>query len=296
MSQCIIDACDRPITADTALVCRTCSDRLAKDLRWIADNAHDLDTVVTRQARTGNNVGRASAETRLPLDWSAVIDGDAIRNTLSTWARDAIETRGIPYPADTIPAVATFLADEIEWFRHRPYAGEVWDELAYAATVLRRALDTSAGRVYRGPCLTDTDDGECREDLYARPEASYATCRSCGAQHDSAHRREWLLDQVTDQLVPAVMIETALRAWLDDAPTFAAIRKWIERRLLVSRGYRLDGTPTYRIGDAIEVANRMRKRKAPREMALSVRLGTLSPTGCWPAVTRIDEVSMFTYP
>ncbi|MGH8880604.1 MAG: hypothetical protein ACRD0P_25150, partial [Stackebrandtia sp.] len=198
------DTCDRH-QLDTAYVCADCAVRTARDLEWLAANASEMDTVVARQSRIGNPNGGTGSETPLPIDLQASYDRDAVANTLVTWAQDVLEHRThLTGPADTIAGCAAWLAGQTEWIRHRPYAATALDELSDAAALARCIVDSHVQRVYRGPCgADDPNTGQrCDEDLYAPETAEVVRCRACGAEHDAAARRAWLLDAVRDQLVP----------------------------------------------------------------------------------------------
>ncbi|CAM3457055.1 hypothetical protein [Stackebrandtia soli] len=254
MSACV--QCDQP-AVDAALVCHPCSTRLADALAWIADNASDLDTVVARQAHYGDGTGgRPSAEEPLPYSPSASEVGDVIRNTLTTWARDILEERGIDPPTDTVPEIARFLAAQVPWLRHREYAAEVFDELHDAARQLRRALDAPPELVYVGPCGALADEGQCERDLRAVRGAPWVKCPDCGTSYATDERRAWLVSLVLDQLEPAHVLAHVLTAW--GAPVNAAtVRQWATRRRIIAKGRTPDGRPTYRIGDALNLASRV---------------------------------------
>jgi hypothetical protein len=257
------DSCGRA-QLDTAYVCTDCAKRLMVRLHWLAANCAELDVTISRQARLGERSGRGMAETPLPIDLAASYDRDAVRNVLTTWARDIVEARGIAPPADDIASIATWLAGHVlGWLRFRAYAAEAMDELDDAVALVHRVVDSRGQRVYRGPCSTPIRDSDamCDADLYGPLSADWITCRACGAEHDSAARREWLLDQVRDQLVPAVMVSAALTTWAEVPPSYDAVRKWIERGHLLARGYTLDGRPTYSLGEAIDLAQRMIARR-----------------------------------
>lgn len=258
MNECVI--CPKPV-ADAGAVCHPCSEKLATELRWLASNAAELETTIARQSRIGESSGRPSAETRLPIDWEAVIADDSIRNTLTTWARVVIDERGCPPPADSLPDLAGFLADQVSWLRHREYADQVWDELGYACLILKQAVDSPAERQYLGRCLTRVEDGECEQDIYVHPGASYVTCRECGAQFDVQARRQWLLKRARNTLAPATQIASTLSMLLARRIAPGTVRSWATRGRLIPRGRDRSGDRLYRLGDAITLAIDSQRKK-----------------------------------
>lgn len=263
------DICDRH-QLDTAYVCADCAARTARDLEWLAVNAAELETTIARQARIGSGAGGGSAETPLPIDLAASYDRDAVRNVLTTWARDVLEHRAIHPPADTIAGCAAWLAGQLDWLRFRSYARETLDELSDAAALARRVVDSHVQRVYRGPCgATDPETGEsCAEDLYAPEAAEVVRCRSCGSETDSARRRAWLLDSVRDQLVPVATIAAVILKWTPWTLDSSTVRKWVQRGQLQPKGRNSDGRETYRVGDALELAEAAARRIAARQLAV----------------------------
>lgn len=290
MSDC--QTCARPV-GDTGYCCWTCTEDLGDELTQLADLADELTTTVTRQSRTLASTGRRSDAASLPFDWLASDSQWTIRNTLTVWVHDIADTRGhavqtpgtaagprcrsgagcrhascglIRWRTPEAPeaTLARYLArhDTLRWLRHRPYAGEAFEELTNACRLLRITIDTQPQRAFAGPCQAPTADGTpCPTDLYARPGADYITCRDCSATHEVARRRQWLLDQVRDQLVPASMIATVVTQWSDQTLASATVRSWIRRNRLPAKGYLLDGRPTYNVGDALELM----QNSSPRE-------------------------------
>lgn len=247
------DSCGSP-QVDAAYVCPDCAARTDRDLTWLAANAAELDVVITRQSRIGTGTG-GGTEIPLPLDLNASYTADDVRNVLTTWARDLMDGRAIHGPADTIAGCAAWITGQLNILRARPYAEKALDELSDAVARVRRAVDSHVQRVYRGPCGASTDTGPCAEELYAVAHAETIRCRSCDTEHDSAARRERLLGAVRDQIVPACDITTAIQVWADRDLDSSTVRKWAERGRLVRRGWTRDGRPTYRVGDALALAD-----------------------------------------
>lgn len=259
MSDCVI--CGRP-TVDTGLVCHPCSDHLGQRLNWVADTAVELDAVLAKQVRTGDGAGRPSAETPLPVGLAAMNARDSIRNTLSGWVRIVNETRGRQWPADTIPAIARWLAGQVEWLRHREYAADAWRDLSAVPEILRRAADVPPTLTYIGPCGALTDAGQCGHDLRAVVGAATVTCPGCNTKHHTEILRDQLIAIAREMLETQSLIEHYLTAWGYPVPP-ETIRVWIHRDRLPKRGINRDAKPIYRIGDALDLAVRWAARRLP---------------------------------
>lgn len=263
MSECTIPTCTRP-TVDTGFICWPDTEHLAENLRWVAANAGELATTIAKQSRTGGAAARGSSDDRLPIDWAAIIDRDTIHATLTAWARDMLTIRtGLQPPPDTIPGIATWIADHITWYRQRDYAAQVWDELGYTVSTMRSAIDSRGERQFIGPCGAEPEPGQqCEADVYARPGAAFTTCSACGTQFDVAARRDWLLDLARDRLEPASVIATIVQSWTPYTITSAAVRKWIERSRLQAAGTDpATGRTLYPVSRALHLAEVAARRK-----------------------------------
>lgn len=175
-----------------------------------------------------------------------------------------------------IAVAAELLLANLEWLRHQREAAEAVDELEYAARLLERLLSGPVDRWYAGPCrepLADdegTDTGElCEADLYAAPGAATVRCRSCGAEHDAATRREWLLDEAQDALVHAELMARALTAWGvggDQGVTSARVRGMARHGRLLVKGTNAAGDPVYRVGDVVAVVEEQEASERARQL------------------------------
>lgn len=211
----------------------------------------------------------------------------------------ALRARLIPEVPDTPQAIAAAAARwllagrHVEWLRHRLEGVEAFDELQHAVAVARRAIDRDQPRWYAGQCGADLDAPDCPDcgqvhlaerviaavfgepeaarcqaELYARPGAATIRCHECGAAHDTADRQAWLLDSARDVLAHAELIGRAATA-LGKPITPAMVRGYArpERRLVVARGVDGAGRELYRVGDVLDVYDRIqaeRERRPPR--------------------------------
>lgn len=193
-----------------ALLCHADTSRLERELGDVGAIVGELDITISKQARVGNTSGPSGlARERSPVNWGAVQVADDLANTLTTWARDIEKQPGgwtvHVYQTPPATAAAWQLLQNIAAIRKHPAVDELVDEITDAISQARRVVDRPADRQFVGPCYMENADENgkqvtCLEDLYARPGASEVRCKVCGAEHEVAERRAWLLNQARDRL------------------------------------------------------------------------------------------------
>lgn len=261
MSECLV--CAQPIV-DTAYVCHDDEQRLGARLRNSGELWPEMDVTVARQSRMGQPGprprGHAPASPIRPdgkkrhyddqvighpgglvVDLGASDTRDALINTVTTWARVIAEERGHT-PPSTMPALLRWLAGQLGWVRHQPWAAEAWDELGDVERAIARVIDRPVELVDAGQCWADTDAGPCQRWLTARPGAAVITCPDCRTPHDTAARREWMLAQAGDMLGTPV----ELARWL--SLPVGTVYSWVSRGRLIGSG------GLYRVRDAQKLA------------------------------------------
>lgn len=220
----------------------------------------------------------------LPVNLAASDAADSIRNTIETWLRVVVHERyggaGEPPqgpictecehptceqlhawrrwmpPPTTMPAATRWLARQLGWVRYKRWADEAFEELSDAAALVWSTVDRPAERVDAGECWVGLPEGgRCRARLSARPGAARVVCRACGAEHDAAARREWLLEQARDYRGSAVEVARWL-AWLGVETTPAMVRGLAHRDRITA-----DGWGRYRLGDVEQVRLEQIKRE-----------------------------------
>jgi hypothetical protein len=164
--------------------------------------------------------------------------------------------------SDPIISAARFLADHLEWLRHRPEADEVLADIEACARIVAGIARGPAAQKYLGPCgaLLLTPEpwapgtpatSECNGDVYARETASVGRCRLCGAEVSTDARRAWLDAEVRSRAFRAVEISRAYNI------NIKTIRSWINRGQLIAHGEGL-----YNVGDVLDLAAADAARKA----------------------------------
>ncbi|GAB3467209.1 hypothetical protein [Actinophytocola sediminis] len=255
-----VTGCGRP-TAD--MLCSGCLAELVGALRDLPDLLAELDITLSRQdTRTTRGPGH-SAETPLPYRPEAGALASSATATITTWARVVHEQNPHLRP----PAGST--ADAVAWLigwpsllALHPAADELHGDITGLAAQIRYRVDRPPDRVYSGPCGAPTDTGPCPGHLYARVGHGTVVCTVCGAGHDVAERRAWMIESALDMLVTAPVALGWARLLLDHEVPPGTWRSWLSRRRILARGTDRLGRPVYRFGDVVELlADHLRHRR-----------------------------------
>jgi hypothetical protein len=153
-----------------------------------------------------------------------------------------------------VAIAASWLAEhgQLEWLRHQREAAEAMSDLREAAREVERIVDRPRDRWYAGPCWEDLPTGRCEVELYAVPGTRVVRCRECGAEHDAAGRKAWLLAEARDVLAHAALIAAALTA-LDIPVAVGTVYSWASRGRILSHGSDQLGRPLYKVGEAMDL-------------------------------------------
>jgi len=251
--------CSAPC-GDDAYLCRTHTDDLTRDLQAVPDLVAELETTITRQDRiAAERHGGRSAERPLPFNLRASETASNLNTTINAWALDVSrlaederDRLSEHHYADSA-AVASWLARNLHTLRQHPEAGIAFDELTHAVLEARRSVDRPLERVFAGPCGEPLADGtDCREDLYAAPGKSHATCRGCGARHDMQERRDWMLSCIEDQVAYSGLL-AGLVSNLGVQIGSSTIRRYASAGRIHAISVDAKRRPLYRIGDVLDV-------------------------------------------
>lgn len=260
--------CDRPIH-DHAYICTRCGGSLAHELGIVARLAGEAATTIAGLDRIGAGSRRTDPNPGLPVDLNAAADHDAAISTLLTWARHVHESSGRPLP-DAHPGqhptalLATWLAQQTDWLRHRPEADEAFDELFYACTLLQRVVDRPADRWYAGQC------DQCQTGLYPPTNAKTIRCGECGWECDVDERKAAMLDRIEDAWAIPEQIAHTLTA-LGVKCTSSMVRGYARRGRLAPHPELSGGRRRYRIGSVRELVDEQREQERLAALRRAVR-------------------------
>lgn len=252
--------CERPVRG--TVLCTFCVSEIVKALKEVPDLIGELQTNITRQAKTlARASGSRSAETPLPYGLAA---SDALRQlteTLTTWA-----TAVAPYewrpplryqpPPNTAALAARWLITHVNKLRQHAMAEKIYDQITRARAHAMEVIDRPPDLIPAGRCDAELQDGIlCPEVLYGDPDRASVRCR-CGAEHDMD--RTWMLEAARDQEWTAAEIGR-----VTPGVTASMVRGYAKRNLLLPVGVRKLGPertiPTYRVGDLLDLLTRQTK-------------------------------------
>lgn len=280
MSAPICLICARPTDG---WVCSGCADKARTDLDTIADIAAAARAVAHGQTCRGVTPGGGTGKpgSRIELNLPAGARIDSAINTLTTWVRHVAAERGHPPAPSTGPVcaltcghgscasvradrdpeplafAARWLAPHTQAVRHWRESVDAYRDIAAVRRLLEALTNGPGERRWLGQCDTETGAGRCTVDLYARPGATYITCRGCGTRHEVAELRAWLDDQVRGFSYTPAEIE---QAYGIPAET---IRTWAHRREITATG-EVDGRPIYPLGAVLDLAAAKAARREER--------------------------------
>lgn len=217
---------------------------------------------------------------------AAIAPGNQLRwdvaNTVTAWTRDIVSQQPpVPGPAcrvcihascttirrrrapgATVTSMVRYLAGQFRWILNQPWSPAMMGEFLDLERRLVRFVDSKPSTWYAGKCshriLTSDGDGDrsCQAELYATADKGTIVCGACGAKHDVADRRDFLLSEAKNYLVTATEAAGALLAWTDydgsETKLIDRIQKWraagrIEARSTTEVGGK--DRHLYRLGD-----------------------------------------------
>lgn len=211
--------CGRPV-GDQSVLCTTCGQQLREHLADLP--GLDIDAAAAKLGKRGTSGARGKGSAQpLIVDLKAADLAARIRTELVGWVR--ILAHDSIGPADTIPSMASWLANRTQALRHTDGAQDAM-VLVDLIRKVRRLVDAHPERRWLGVCNAESDTGQlCCESLFAEEGAADATCPACGARHDVTERTTWLRDALADFLMTAGEIGSLWWAFAPD---------WTEKRLV----------------------------------------------------------------
>lgn len=207
---------------------------------------------------------------RILMEEQPELPGPACLNCLHVSCSAARRRR---WPRSGVPSMLAYLARQFRLVLVEPWAFDMFDELIALERQLARMVNRPAERWYAGKCsATDESGNTCTAELYASKDSGQMTCPACGAMHDVADRRGFLLTEAKEYAVTASEASDALMAWTDydgsEKKLINLIGKWRDAgKLEVQDVTSLKGQDRhlYRLGDIqdllVEHAQRQQRRR-----------------------------------
>ena len=266
--------CGKP--APHTAICGNCHATLRSDLLAIRDHWDDLTDAMGRVMRFGGNSTKVIGKTQpLPINpHAAEVFWDA-RNTLTTWARTALQAwPALEHPRSDGAAIAEWLHDASDWFIKDAWVVELADETADLLGRIKRAIDRPSDMHPIGECghIHDperTHDGTtcgcachygppgaipcdpedcnpdeptiaavvCVEQLKAPRDAREVHCKTCGTTHNVETLRLATLHRHRDTVLPMPQLLNLLGIFTPDdrRRTAAKVRQWVKRGRVTDR-------------------------------------------------------------
>lgn len=253
-----------------------CLGKLMRSLGDVAALRHELDTVLSKQNKTGGqSIGYVTSGGEagpLPLNLKSTEVETKLRDLMCLWVRDLHETHSprdldgsIP-PVDVEPSIvplSRWLMRHPTWIAIHPAADELYEELMGAMGSAWHTANFSApDTAFYGICYhVGENDVECTAHLYGRADAWSVACRVCGHEHmDLDARKEQLAWAVEDQYVPmgdlvGLMTERGKRV------TSSMIRGLVKRKRVTAWVAIPDGGVGYGVENQYGVRVRVRTAK-----------------------------------
>lgn len=293
---------DRPIH-DGAWLCDQCGTTLARALANIIDLRAELETTILRQSKTRSggtyaekgpfgprNESPIPNEEPAPVNLGAVETAFVVDNTITTWARDLMETTGASLPepvhppftlarqwpsCPTVPTHATaraalLLWRHVQWWRRRSEGPEFYSEILAIESDLKRAVDSPArDSLLIGKCPIEWPDedgimrvcgGEVR--AYAAPKemtlaemrkglSVQPRCRRCATEADVDWWQERIMPELATKVTASDLIGV-IAFELHWTVTHDQIRQWKSRGKIEAAGRDIKGRTLYDHRDVIE--------------------------------------------
>lgn len=142
-------------------LCHGCASRLREQLLGLPSLYAACELALAGgSGSTGEKVTHRK-DPGLVLSLAAYRARIAIRAELVSWARIVIEERGLQVaPADTVPAMAGFVAAHVDWLAQQDYVDETARTIDETTREARAAaFPRKASRIVIGPCVADRCDG-----------------------------------------------------------------------------------------------------------------------------------------
>lgn len=192
---------------------------------------------------------------------------DVLQGIAVAWAKDHKSTAVfVKSPVDLV----VFIKDRLNWVTKHQLSA-FWEEaLDSAVREAWKVVDVPQDLVRLGVCGAELAEGQCRAELWHRPDQTQVMCDRCGNLHHVASRQQDDIDRAADEEVP---LRIAVRA-LSDFGMHVTLRQaqgWTERinpatgdPWLVATTVGPSGTRLYRMRDVAAIAENPPRRGRPK--------------------------------
>ncbi len=251
-------ACGAP-TPDTATMCPTCNDHLARLIGDVPAMVDDLEVTMTGQrAKVAGSSGGGAG-----IHWNEAA-GDTLRTLrkelaadVQTCIKDHVRTQS---PTDTTPnphdpkAMSRWLLWRVAGLAYHADGHPMLTRLTTIEQATARIIDNRAPNQYLGRCTSMRDGVECGGSIYAPAGKETGTCerRDCKAEYDVEASRAGLEDALDARLYTAAEI-ASLSVYLGLPVSRERVRKllnqWHRRGRIVPHGTDTNGAPMFTYGD-----------------------------------------------
>lgn len=253
---------------DMSFLCPNCTNTLRNRLRDVPGSINELQVTKERRDKTSApSMGGGSGERSLPVNFRAADASTRIRRLVMVAAvklchqlhtdweahcahlnrvwRDRLVTDpdapapDLP-PEPLLPSLNTgkyalWLIRHTAQLRRYSYAPDLLQNLTEAIRDAGRVIDTAPVKVFAGHCPTETEHGECGNQLMANPDTDQVACRKCLAVWDVTDWRNRALDAAETLTGQAAEISRALKdPFTGENLPSATIRSWAHRGLLTA--------------------------------------------------------------
>jgi hypothetical protein len=249
--------------APDAWLCKSHDLELEQRLSELPALVDDLQAHIGRQLRfSTGRIGGRSSETQLPvrvdnryyLSRASTLAAD-LRNVLVGVIRHLVESRGVrTMPADDLSAMASWVGARARSVCADETASETLHDIRRLSTSILTVVDRPADLTYLGICSIDHGGQECPSKLYAPPEATHATCETCGWRHDVEQRRAVLRERARDTLMTIPELKDALPEVLGVPINHSTLRSWKARKRIVPHGKTEGGDDLFNVGEVLDIA------------------------------------------
>ena len=255
--------CAKPLAdADNSTACPACWTRLERDLGDIPALVADLETTLARQTAAGQRSGPRSSETPLPYSVAASDAMRLLHSTLWPWVREGLEAHPTtPLPAPSTVGLAVAMLNLHGWLITQDDGYVAIDEIGYACSQARHAIDRAPDQTYAGRC--DSRDAttmvECGTELYALDGQATVVCPVCSWERDVQAWRYAQLEAAADQLLTLSDMTRAIGETGSETVSRKRIEGWVRRGRLIRAG-NVGAVATYRVGDVLDILNAEQQR------------------------------------